>query len=286
MWEREFATFHVWQACKRRHLYKENWVEWDDLEEARRVEAYRFLESKLRSSELTIAVPGGLDWWPDRRPNAHEGMELLQKGQPADLRQLSALRQGLNLLGTPERDARSSWLTAVQADGQSGLGTAAAAGDVKLPYWLEAAIRLGTRFYRIAAAGMPPAAMSFTPHAHYGAKDCVTCCEQCGRSHPALVDEYYFWLIDGKLYQPPVTPTPSGFAAPPPGDYQNGYQQDLYDPILQEAALWQDLEQLPGLLEWPAAPMVRLAWCRVHNGEFQQPRRSRHGVQSSRAPSI
>ena len=43
MWDREFATFHVWQACKRRHLYKENWIEWDDLEEARRVEAFRFL---------------------------------------------------------------------------------------------------------------------------------------------------------------------------------------------------------------------------------------------------
>jgi Tc toxin complex TcA C-terminal TcB-binding domain len=278
MWDREFATFHVWQACKRRHLYKENWIEWDDLEEARRVEAYRFLESKLRNSELTIAVPGGLDWWPDQRPSIHQGVELLQKSQPAELRQFTASREGLNLLGTPERDARSSWLTAVQAEGQASLGSAPGASGTRLPYWLEAAIRLGTRFYRIAAAGLPPAAMSFTPHTHHGAKDCVTCCGQCDCSHSALVDEYYFWLIDGKLYQPPVTPTPSGFAPPPPGDYQNGYQQDLYDPILQEAALWQDPEQLPGLLEWSASPMVRLAWCRVHNGEFQQPQRSRHGV--------
>jgi hypothetical protein len=277
MWDREFSTFHVWQACKRRHLYKENWVEWDDLEEARRVEAYRFLESKLRSSELTIAVPGGLDWWPDQRPRAHQSLELLQKSEPSDLRQLSAAREGLNLLGTPERDARPSWLAAVQAEGHSSSGSAGTSAP-RLPYWLEAAVRLRTRFYRIAAAGVAPAAANFAPHAHHSAKDCVTCCEQCGCSHPALVDEYYFWLIEGKLYQPPVTPIPSGFTAPPPGDYQNGYQQDLYDPILQEAALWQDPEQLPGLLEWPASPMVRLAWCRVHNGEFQQPRRSRHGV--------
>jgi Tc toxin complex TcA C-terminal TcB-binding domain len=277
MWDREFSTFHVWQACKRRHLYKENWVEWHDLEEARRVEAYRLLESKLRSSELTIAVPGGLDWWPDQRPRAHQSLELLQNSEPSKLRRLSPTREGLNLSGTPERDARPSWLTAVRAEGRSSVGSTAGPGDAGLPYWMEAAIRLGTRFYRVAAAGVPPAEMSFTPHPHYGAEDCVTCCEQCGCKHPALVDEYYFWLIDGKLYQPPVTPTPSGFTAPP-GDYQNGYQQDLYDPILQEAALWQDPEQLPGLLQWPASPMVRLAWCRVHNGQFQQPRRSRHGV--------
>jgi len=35
---------------------------------------------------------------------------------------------------------------------------------------------------------------------------------------------------------------------------------------------------LPQLLEWKGSPMVRLAWCRVHNGEFQQPRRSVFGV--------
>src|SRR5262249_37186431 len=34
-----------------------------------------------------------------------------------------------------------------------------------------------------------------------------------------------------------------------------------------------------GLLEWRSSPIVRLAWCRVHNGEFKQPRRSHEGVQ-------
>ena len=68
MWDREFANFHVWQACKRRHLYKENWIEWDELEKARRIEAFRFLEDRLRSATLTVAAPGGLEWWPDERP--------------------------------------------------------------------------------------------------------------------------------------------------------------------------------------------------------------------------
>ena len=35
--------------------------------------------------------------------------------------------------------------------------------------------------------------------------------------------------------------------------------------------------QLPNLLEWKSSPIVRLAWCRVHNGEFKQPRRSYAG---------
>ena len=69
LWDREFATFRVWQACKRRRLYKENWIEWDELEKARRVEAFRFLEERLRAAQLTVAAPGRLRaWWPDQRP--------------------------------------------------------------------------------------------------------------------------------------------------------------------------------------------------------------------------
>jgi hypothetical protein len=292
MWDREFATFQVWQACKRRHLYKENYVEWSDLEKARSVEAFRFLESKLRGSELTVGEPGGLEWWPNERPPQHQTLALLQK-EPSSIEILPDAREGLNLLGTPERDARPSWLTAVQDVGGSSGSTAptnagetnrlalvpaSAAGDVQLPFWMEAAIRLGTRFYRVAAAGIPPAAMAFKPHQPPEEEECVTCCEECECCHPALVDEYYFWLIDGEFYDPPVTPVPSGFTAPPPGDYQNGYQLDFYDPVQQEAALWQDTNQLPQLLLWEPSPMVRLAWCRVHNGEFQQPRRSHFGV--------
>ena len=283
MWDREFATFHIWQECKRRHLYKENWIEWTDLEKARRVEAFRFLESKLHSSELTVAAPGGLEWWPDERPPVHKSLELLQKRESSEMQLLPTPREGLNLLATPERDARPSWLTAVQPAAGSNQGNVPAANAVTLPFWMETAIRLGTRFYRIAAAGVPPAAMGFEPHKS-GGKNCVSCCEECGCTHPALVDEYYFWLIDGEFYDPPVTPTPPGYSAPPsttpipPNDYQDGYQNDFYDPNQQEAAFWQDITQLPQLLDWPPSPMVRLAWCRVHNGEFQQPRRSHQGV--------
>ena len=146
---------------------------------------------------------------------------------------------------------------------------------------MQAAIKLGTRFYRVAAAGVPPAAAAFEPHPRKGKEDCVTCCDPCGCPHKALVDEYYFWLVDGAYYQPPQTPVPTSYQVPPTDtdqDYQEGYQNDFYDPSQQEAALWQDTSQLPKLLYWQASPLVRLAWCRVRDGAFQEPRQSDLGV--------
>ena len=66
-----------------------------------------------------------------------------------------------------------------------------------LPLWMESAIKLGTRFVRVAAAGVPQAALGFAPH---GAGSPGACCRECGREHPAGVDEYYFWLIDAQVY--------------------------------------------------------------------------------------
>ena len=71
MWDARFATFAVWEKCKRRELYQENWVEWDDLERARKVEAFQLLEQQLRRATLTVAVPGGVDYWPGDRPPEH-----------------------------------------------------------------------------------------------------------------------------------------------------------------------------------------------------------------------
>ena len=76
IWDSRFATYHVWEACKKRELYKENWVDWHDLEKAKKVEAFRFLDEELRRATLTVAVPGGVDWWPDERPPLHDGLCL------------------------------------------------------------------------------------------------------------------------------------------------------------------------------------------------------------------
>jgi hypothetical protein len=38
LWDCRFISFRVWQACKRRELYKENWIDWVELEKASKVE--------------------------------------------------------------------------------------------------------------------------------------------------------------------------------------------------------------------------------------------------------
>ena len=134
---------------------------------------------------------------------------------------------------------------------------------------MESAIGMGQTFYRIAAAGVPPASA-----------DCKclgnptgACCKECGCKHCPLVDEYYFWLIPCQYYVEPSNPqqNSSSGSATNPDDYQYGFQDDFYSQSDQQSG-WQDPTQLPQMLLWNSSPMVRLGWVRVHNGEFQQPR--------------
>jgi hypothetical protein len=262
LWKHQFESFRVWERCKCRSLYKENWIEWDELRKARETEAFRFLESELRRCALTIAVPGGLEWWPETLPPVHPALKLLQEREPSTLRLLTPAREGLGILGTPERDARPSWLAPdFTGRGRSGADTPDAPGAApaivvrdrnRLPYWIEAAIRLGVKFVRVAAGGVPAASADF--RASDFRRD-SGCCLECGCSHPQRVDEYYFWLIAARLYNPLD-------------------QEEYYDPELQDATPWHDEQKLPGLLDWKSAPGCRLAWCRVHNGELKEPRRS------------
>ena len=282
LWDNEFATFEVWRACKQRLQYKENWIEWDDLRRARRVEAFRTLETKLRQSELAIAAPGGGDWWPGEPALVRRDPELLQAREPSEMAVLPAPHEGLNLLGTPDYAARPSWLALVPNETGGGQNPAPSApGDGAagpFPLWMEAAVRLGTRFWRIAAAGAPPGRAEFATRAQDGSSACVSCCEACGCEHPPHLDEYYFWLIPGAVFDPKATTAAAPVGATASGDYQNGYQDDFYDPVQQTSTVWQDPTQLPQLLAWPSSPTVRLAWCRVHNRQFGQPRRSMFAV--------
>jgi hypothetical protein len=283
LWDREFCSYEVWRACRQRHLYKENWLEWSVLRKARDVEAFQFLEDKLRSATLTTPVPGGLEWWPQAPlPGAH-GLETLQQREPSEIRLLPQPVEGLNLMGTPERAARPSWLAAVTppptstgANPQPAFVPSTPSNPAPLPLWMQAAIRMGKRFYRIAAAGAPPAGARFVAHGEHH-KGCVSCCDACGCEHEPKIDEYFFWLIDGTYYDSPTIP---GNLTPSETDdgYEFGFQDDFYDAGQQQSAYWQDPTQLPQLLDWEGLPMVRLAWCRVHNGVFQQPRRSHFGV--------
>lgn len=300
VWDSRFDTYRLWEQCKRRELYRENWVEWTERGKARRIEAFRFLESELRTATLTVAAPGGLDWWPDDVKPLEQAPMLIQNKVPSELQPLTAppqssTREGLAALGSPEYAARPTWLAAVPqpsastggGGGSTGtaptspktvsaLAKAAADGSaqpVSLPLWMESAMQLGTRFLRIAAAGVPQASLGFKPQ---DGEPRPVCCRTCSCDHPVLVDEFYFWLEDTQYYtytdQTDAQSNPDiSFA----GSYQFGFQDSYYAAFQQQSAEWHDEDRVPALLaKWQPNPAVRLAWCRVHNVRFGQPRKS------------
>jgi hypothetical protein len=305
LWDSRFATYRTWERCKRRELYRENWIEWDERTKARRIEAFRFLESELRSQTLTLAAPGGLDWWANDDRALEREPELLQRRVPAELHPLtpppgSATREGLGTAGRPEYATTPTWLTPVpqesaeaapQVPAESSaeaLARAAANGSAaaqSLPLWMESAIKLGTRFVRVAAAGVPSAALGFTPH---GDEVRGSCCAECGCDHPTGMDEYYFWLISTQFYTyTDETDAQDGGDASFTGSYPLGFQDSYYDAYQQQSAEWDDEDQVPSLLaKWQPNPAVRLAWVRVHNGEFGSPGTSAGYVAIAEKPDL
>jgi hypothetical protein len=303
LWDSSFATFRIWERARRQEIYLENWIEWDELGKARRIEAFRFLETQLRSSTLSLAAPGGTDWWMDGDEPLEFVPKLIQRRDPSELQPLvvppqSVTREGLATIGNPEHTGEPAWLAAVpatgaaassppppSASGGSQIAQAAATATAQpLPLWMEAATKLGTRFLRIAAAGVPQAALGFVPHADdpHG-----PCCHDCGEDHPVLMDEYYFWLVDAEIYTyTDQTDSQDLGDASFDGSYQFGFQDSFYDQVQQQSAEWDDEDQVPQLLaKWQPNPAVRLAWCRVHNGQFGQPRKSDLCVQVNAPPT-
>jgi hypothetical protein len=294
-WDKIFATFRIWQACRRRVLYKENYIEWTEHERAIQTEAFRFLESELRRATLTAPEPGGMEYWPAPYWPPHPSLISLQHREPSHLKQVSQ-PENLGLMGRPERHARPSWLAPSQRQGggepppnpdgggddgggvillaagaANGNGEGNSDGDgngatpTQLPLWLQAAVRLGTRFLRIAAAGEPPASSSFRPPQSVASP----CCCECGRVHPPVMDEYYFWLVNSEYYDPTVLN---------PADKTLFQDADWGAAPGDPTSDWHRPGELPKLLAWPTRPMVKLAWVRVHNGEFQTPRFSDDGA--------
>lgn len=260
-WERHFSSFRTWEACQRRFIYKENRIEWDELEKAKRSEAFQFLESQLRRATINVVVPGGPTYWNYTALSPHSATTLLQAGEPATMQLLNPQRQGLALMGTPDRQARQTWLAPLNPVGNNSTnltGNPRFPTQSDLPLWFQAAVRLDTKFIRVAAAGTPSAGATFEPKC--GSSESGVCCFACGKTHPALMDEYYFWVEDTRHFDKQEQVAEWGGT----GD---DAQTDWHRP-----------NKLPGLLNWNSQPMVHLRWSRVHNGEFQQPRQSYEGV--------
>lgn len=281
LWDSRYASYQIWRRARVRDLYPENGLEWTDLPGARRSPAFRMLEETLRDGALSLAAPGGDIWWPNAIGAGHRSPPLAERRTAMDLTRLNPAREGLGLMATPDVAAAPSWTAPIpfkSPQPQSSDTAPAAAppsGDRPFPLWMRAAIGLGVRFLRIAAAGPSPASARLAPPR--AEERHPPCCPVCGDRHEATVDETWFWLTGGRFFD--NAPLPDGIQ-PGEGDdgYQSGYQDDFYDAGQQQSAYWQDETQLPHLLAWSSKPMVRLAWARVHNGRILQPRRSSLGV--------
>ena len=294
-WERHFDTYRIWEACKRRKIYRENWIDLDEMAIAERSETYQFLKSELRSATLTMPIPGGVAHWSGARPPMHPNITLLQHRKSSTIGLLNPAPEGLGLMGTEDRHARPNWLAPMRGatyeheppkypnepvvdfthhvtnryestththqrdtiDNDSST-TPLTTINADLPLWLQAAVRLGTKFVRVAAAGIPPA--TTTMGANCQSEEDGSCCVDCEAVKPTLIDEYYFWIEESAYYDEQEQIAEWGADAKDP-------QTDWHRP-----------EKLPSLLHWKSKKMVHLHWSRVHNGEFQQPRKSYEGV--------
>ncbi|MCJ1252886.1 putative Insecticidal toxin complex protein TccB2 [Lignoscripta atroalba] len=199
--------------------------------------------------------------------------------------------EGLALIGTPQRDASPSLLAVgvslkpsnsapaeeIPADGGGGNGPVLfAAGPSTvghltesalntfsmIPLWIKSAIRLGTRFIRIAAASKPQA----FPYKTFTEKPC---CEDCGRSHQPSVDEYYFWLQDSHVFDTKDAQQDADLGA---------------SSAVDSTTDWDSPDNLPGLLYWSFEPLIHLHWTRVHGGRLCPPRRCEEGIRIDTLP--
>lgn len=265
LWERQYSTFESWEHHQRRVVYNENWVHWEELQVARQSEAFEFFERQLGVNSLAIPVTTPALPWSTDNSLPKLPLKTTQIIENSTLEQQSsgnAQSDGLNLLGEPEFHAQPTLVTSTDTAGLELDGVRLqkkmkndANYQVEIPLWLAAAVRMGTAFIRVAAAGLPPAITG-------------TDTQPMSRKSASIVDEYYFWLSEGKAYDPTDTQTNADVGMKP-----NDPGSSDWDP--PESA---GPSILAGLLAWPARPVYHLLWTRIHLGVFQPLRRSESGV--------
>jgi hypothetical protein len=288
-WEEIFSSFDKWECWQRRRIYLEDWVEWKELHDARKSEAFPFFEKGLRRNEFNRpeSTPPFI-WTAGQGPTTHmspiQGRELAIGSA-----QRNSLDEGLRLMAAPFRHGRQTLLARVNVPPSTNVPDPDDEGSedspsepeptdplllrrlavsrlpASLPLWVQAAIRLGTRFVRVAAAGLPPGIATALPHESIATQatldmSCGSC--KCGVDHPPVVDEYYFWLVDGRRFESEDATQDADVGSVPPDPTSN----------------WDRPQTLPSLLHWVSQPIIHLAWTRVHFGTFDPPRRSAQGL--------
>ncbi|OAR03095.1 hypothetical protein LLEC1_03148 [Akanthomyces lecanii] len=144
-----------------------------------------------------------------------------------------------------------------------------------IPLWVQAALRLGVRFIRVAASSVPIA----LPYSKRTEQPPV-CCE-CGQHHEPTIDEYYFWLEDNLRFDPAdiAASQNADLHDNVPGVSGSTGNTPQIDPRTIQADPTSDWDApTPKMLHWESEPLVHLRWMRVHRGVLQDSRRSTEGI--------
>jgi hypothetical protein len=277
-WDTKFKNFKLWEAQKRRKVFRENWIHWDELHEARKSEGFRLLENELRRNVLTIPKPGGSARWsavplPNSKLLDLQNLELPSLiSSPAN----TAI-DGLNVLALPDHSSLPSLVSAIPgatpplaisngaSDGKINppgseldialLDHASEVPQNQIPLWMKAAIKMGVQFVMLAAASKPPLDSPNGRLINIDSED----------SKLLTIDKFYFWVTPSSTFRGDDVTQNADLGATAPGP------SSLWDPDRTRSSTDHSLEEL---LLWNPEPSVHLNWCRIRFGRFGTPRRS------------
>ncbi|KAL3442233.1 hypothetical protein BJX65DRAFT_226796 [Aspergillus insuetus] len=295
-WKKQYATHAIWRLCKKQQLYPENWIQWKDLDRAKKSEGIRFLNQELARTAHNLALPAESTYFqalPDEYAQ-NSPLNPIQSRERFDIQPVRTVPdEGLRLMGTPGFAGRPSWVAPIRqveyarasTTGGDGFTFTAeretsaveagplAAGFViertsdatglsssgEIPLWLRAAIRMGTQFIRVPAAGFPQGLPISAPW--FKDENKSSCVQLDG--YP-LIDEYWFWIADSHHFKDIRERQNADIGSSGPLDTQSD---------------WDKPNQLPKLLQWPDHPTVYLYWTRFRAEQYEPPRCSEEGVE-------
>ncbi|KAJ4154955.1 hypothetical protein LMH87_000225 [Akanthomyces muscarius] len=204
---------------------------------------------------------------PERTPNPPRETPRLTAGSPDQ----SSEEAEVTRTGDGEGEQSTTAITPTSLD-----DTLPGASSLKsIPLWVQAALRLGVRFIRVAASSVPIA----LPYSKRTEQPPL-CCD-CGHRHEPTIDEYYFWLEDNLRFDP------TNIAASQNADLHDNVpgvsgstgNTPQIDPRTIQADPTSDWDAPTAeLLHWKSEPLVHLRWMKVHRGVLQDSRRSTEGI--------
>ena len=289
-WERRFGGFRRWQNCKRREIYRENWIDWDRTELARKSEAFAFFEDEFapvrrdasgaRRARALVGQPAASASRDDAV--AETRTVDLDGARPAAARSCpsgharttrATILAFRRLVTTDPVAAATTTLTGRSAPRRFGTGCPAGplaaclnrpgcpCGFRRRCGWVPGSSASRPRRPRLPAPATSPSAT---------ANRIATVARPAARHIRHLSTSYYFWIEDSEIYQPVEQIAEWGAL---PDDPVTGIAGD------PQSRLASGRTNCPGFCAGYRGAPYNLRWCRVHNGEFQTPRKSAKGIE-------